>query len=144
MKTRIDKTDYALRLAETAALRSEDPFYQVGAVAMTGNGRVIATAYNGLLPGVEKDDAWWHDKEGRKPFMIHAEQNLCGLFSLGDKVELVAVTLEPCPDCLRLLMAHGVKKIVFRQKHAASSFSEKLAAFYGVELVHFPSTPSND
>jgi deoxycytidylate deaminase len=73
--------------------------------------------------------------------MIHAEQNLCALFNLGDKVELVAVTLEPCPDCLRLLMAHGVKKIVFRQKHASSSFSEKLAAFYNVELLHVPSAP---
>lgn len=134
---RISKEEYALRLAETAAMRSEDPFYQVGAAALTGKARVIATAYNGLLPGVTMDEDWWNDKEGRKPYMIHAEQNLCTLFKAGE-VDLVAVTLQPCPDCLRLLMAHGVKKVVYRQRHAGSIFSDELARFYKIELVHAP------
>lgn len=131
---RLTLDKYALALASTASLRSEDPFYQVGAVAMTNRGRVIATAYNGLLPGIKMPETWWNDKEGRKPYMIHAEQNLCSLFSLGDQVNLVAVTLQPCPDCMRLLMAHGVQRVIYTKEHPNSAFSEQLANFYGVIL----------
>lgn len=130
---RISKIEYAMRIAEAAACRSEDPFYQVGASAMSEDGRIVATGYNGLPPGVQASPTWWNDKEKRKPFVLHAETNLCSMFKRGE-VQAVCVTLMPCPDCMRVLAAHGVKKVYFRKHHEASHDSVGLAQFWGIKM----------
>lgn len=128
-----------MELAEVAAKRSEDPFYKVGAVALTKEGRVIGTGYNGLPSKVDPDEGdWWNDKELRKPFIIHAEQNLCSLFKRGD-AHLVAVTLMPCPDCFRALVAHGVNMVYYTTEHKASEQSRELERFFNkTALIHLP------
>lgn len=130
---RISKVEYAMKIAEAAALRSEDPFYQVGAVAMARDGRIVATGYNGLPPGVSAGPAWWNDKEKRKPFIIHAETNVCAMFRRGE-AEIVCVTLMPCPDCMRTMAASGIKEVYFRKHHEASHDSVGLAQFWGVRM----------
>src|SRR5574344_629112 len=47
MNDRINKDEYAMKLAETAALRSTCLRRKVGAVAIDSDGYVLATAYNG-------------------------------------------------------------------------------------------------
>lgn len=127
---RPDLDHYLMALAETAATRSEDPWYQVGAVAATREGRVLATGYNGLPPGLDPGEEWWRDKEARKPFVIHAEQNLCSFLERG-QASVVAVTLQPCVDCFKLLVAHGVERILYRRPHTSTSpTSFELARFY--------------
>jgi dCMP deaminase len=133
MNKRISKIEYAMRIAEAAACRSEDPFYQVGAAAMSEDGRIIATGYNGLPPGVQASPSWWNDKEKRKPYVLHAETNLCSMFKRGE-VQAVCVTLMPCPDCMRVLAAHGVKEVYFRKHHEASHDSVGLAQFWGIKM----------
>lgn len=111
---RLDIKEYALRIAEIAALRSEDPVRQVGAVALTSDNRIIATAYNGAPGGIEFTMKQWHDEEWRLRHVIHAEQNLCSLLRRGD-AEWVAITVTPCVSCLKLLVAHGIELIVARK-----------------------------
>jgi dCMP deaminase len=132
--SRPSKERYFMALAVAAATRSEDPYYQVGAIAATEDGRVIATAYNGLAPGISLPKSWWDDKEGRKPFVIHAETNLCSLFKRGE-ANTVAITLEPCPSCMLALIAHGIEHVYFSQSHEASAKSRELAQFYDVEYI---------
>lgn len=112
---------YALRMAYAAASASPDPKRQVGAIAMTSEGRIIATGYNGLQPGYDIPEdqvsTWWLNDNNRRQFVLHAEENLCSLFKRG-QVELVAVTTAPCLTCARLLVAHGVKRVIFHEPYA--------------------------
>lgn len=132
--------EIATQVACVMASRSEDPWTQVGAVALTSDNRIIATAYNGLLPGVEwqtlrislvndgKDP-----REARLPFMVHAEQNLCSLIKRGEATWCVT-TVCPCPSCLLLLACHGMKKIVYLSDYGRDNRAIEIAKFYNIEL----------
>ena len=131
-QARISIPQYAMALAQVASLRSEDPFRKVGAVAIDHANRVIGTAYNGLAPGFNADAEFWVDREARQKFMLHAEVNLCSLFTRGT-VKLVAVTTKPCTSCMQMLCAYGIREIYYRDDYAGSE-ADALAAMYGVKL----------
>lgn len=133
MSSRINIEEYALRLAEVAALRSEDPDRKVGAVALTDENRVIAVAYNGLAAGYRTDSYWWSDRNFRRFFMLHAEQNLCSLFRRGD-AKLVAVTHMPCSHCITMLIAHGVQQVIYRNDYETDDGAIEVAKYYGTRL----------
>jgi dCMP deaminase len=127
-----------MKLAEVASLRSEDPFRQVGAAAFDESNRVVGVAYNGLMPGYVAGPGFWDDRDARQKFMLHAEQNLCSLFRRGD-VKTVAVLYLPCIDCMRLLCAHDVKTILYRDVYLRNGLStgddtQHIAEMYGITL----------
>lgn len=127
-----------MEIARVAALRSEDPFYQVGAVALNHEGRILGTAYNGLVRELDMPEVFWDNKELRKPYIVHAEQNLCALLRRGE-AHTVAVTLEPCNDCLRLLAAHGVRRVLYGEPHVRTTPSAgDLAKFFSVDFILQP------
>lgn len=149
-------TQTAVEVALAMEGRSEDPWTKVGAVALTSDNRIIATAYNGLLPGINMPDVWDHLRPGvdavkflfhaqekeiedyrnlRLPFMVHAEQNLCSLIKRGEATWVVT-TVCPCPSCLLLLACHGVKKIVYIRDYARDNRTMEIARFYSIEMCH--------
>ncbi len=136
---RISMPEYAMALAQVASLRSEDPFRKVGAVAIDFANRVIGTAYNGLAPGFNAPDGFWADRDARQKFMLHAEVNLCSLFTRGS-VKLVAVTTKPCTSCMQMLCAYGIREIYYRDDYAASE-ADAIAAMYDVRLVQVTEYP---
>lgn len=136
---RISIPEYAMALAHVASLRSEDPFRKVGAVAIDFANRVIGTAYNGLAPGFDPPPGFWDDREARQKFMLHAEVNLCSLFTRGS-VKLVAVTTQPCTSCMQMLCAYGIREIYYRDPYEASE-SRAIADVYGVRLVRLEDYP---
>ncbi|MDB6135468.1 MAG: cytidine deaminase-like [Verrucomicrobiales bacterium] len=136
---RISIPEYAMALAQVASLRSEDPFRKVGAVAIDHANRVIGTAYNGLAPGFVAPVGFWADRDARQKFMLHAEVNLCSLFTRGS-VKLVAVTAKPCTSCMQMLCAYGIREIYYRDEYPASE-ANLLAELYGVQLVQLTRYP---
>lgn len=136
---RISIPEYAMALAHVASLRSEDPFRKVGAVALDHSNRVIGTAYNGLAPGFDAPRGFWDDREARQKYMLHAEVNLCSLFTRG-LVKLVAVTTKPCTSCMQMLCAYNIKEIYYRDDYAKSD-ADAIAEIYGVRLVQVTSYP---
>jgi deoxycytidylate deaminase len=142
----------AMDVARAMALRSEDPYCQVGAVALTKDNRIIATAYSGLLPGVGWDMLQMHLRQNsgkssiftkdsdlrnaRLPFMVHAEQNLCSLIRRNEAT-LTVVTVMPCASCTLLLAVHGIRRIVFLQEYARDQAAFDLAKFYGMSISKF-------
>lgn len=133
MKKRLSWEEYALGLAEAAARRSEDPYIQVGACALSHDNRVLGVAYNGLITGKNVLKDFWKDRNARRPYMLHAEQNLLSLFGRGE-ARLIAVTLMPCTDCARLICAWGIKKVCYRTNYNDSE-ANKIFDFYNVELI---------
>ena len=133
MPDRITIPQYALALAHVASLRSEDPYRKVGAVALDHSNRVIGTAYNGLAPGFDAPEGFWDDRDSRQKFMLHAEVNLCSLFTRGS-ARIVALTTKPCLSCMQMLCAYGVETIYYRDDYSTMEANE-VAKKYGVNLV---------
>jgi dCMP deaminase len=130
---------YAMGLAHVASLRSEDPFRKVGAVALDHANRVIGTAYNGLAPGFDAPPGFWADRDERQKFMLHAEVNLCSLFTRGS-ARLVAVTTKPCTSCMQMLCAYQIEEIYYRDEYDKSE-ADAIAKLYGVKLLRVVDYP---
>ncbi len=136
---RLSIPQYAMALAHVASLRSEDPYRKVGAAALDHDNRVIATAYNGLAPGFDAPPGFWQDRDMRKPFMLHAEVNLCSLFRRGE-AKIVATTTMPCTSCMQMLCAYGVKEIYYDENYP-DSHAPQLSQTYGLTLVQITNYP---
>jgi len=123
---------YALELAKTASLRSEDPYIQVGACALDFEHKVLGLGYNGLAPGKEVEKYFWADRDERRPFMIHAEANCLALFTSGE-CEILAVTLLPCSSCATLIAGYKIKKVVYQEVYKRDIEAIKIFNFYQIE-----------
>ena len=136
---RLDWDTYALRIAEVAALRSEDPWVQVGACALDHSNRVIGVAYNGLAPGKNVTGVFWNDRDGRRPYILHAETNLISLFKRGE-AKTIACTLLPCSSCAQHIIAHDVKKVIYRDLYTKDQKALEIFDFYGIEVKRITSS----
>jgi len=132
---RINWDEYALRMAEVASMRSEDPYKKVGACALDENHRVIGVAYNGLASGVNVDPSFWSDRDTRRKYMIHAEANLLSLFER-NKCKLLACTLLPCQSCATLIAAHGITRVVYKEMYFRDPNALDIFKFYNIECVN--------
>jgi len=131
-KNRLSWDLYALKIAQIAALRSEDPFKKVGACALDFSNRVVGVAYNGLAPGINVSEEFWKDRDARRPFMIHAEINLLSLIKRGE-CNLLACTLLPCSSCASAIAAYGVKKVVYNEVYSRDNVALEIFKFNGIE-----------
>jgi dCMP deaminase len=138
-RPRLAIPEYAMALAHVASLRSEDPYRKVGAVALDTDNRVIGTAYNGLAPGYMAPPGFWDDRDARRKFMLHAEVNLCSLFTRGS-ARLVAITTKPCTSCMQMLCAYGIQEVYYRDDYPESE-ADLLAERYGIRLVQLTDYP---
>lgn len=129
---RISWEEYALKIAQVAALRSEDPYKQVGACGLDHSNRVIGVAYNGLAPGVNVDESFWANRDDRRPYMIHAETNLLSLFKRGE-CRMLACTLLPCTCCASMISAYGIKKVVYIEEYVRDNRAIEIFRFNGIE-----------
>jgi dCMP deaminase len=132
MTERISWEEYALKIAETASLRSEDIYKKVGACALDHSNRVIGVAYNGLASGVEAPKDFWVDRDKRRPYMIHAEVNLLSLFKR-EECKLLACTLLPCSCCASMIAAYGIKKVVYKEIYNRDTSAFDIFKFYNVD-----------
>jgi dCMP deaminase len=131
-KNRISWDLYALKIAQIAALRSEDPFKKVGACALDLSNRVVGVAYNGLASGIDVSEEFWKDRDARRPFMIHAEINLLSLIKRGE-CNLLACTLLPCSSCASAIAAYGVKKVVYNEVYSRDNMALEIFKFNGID-----------
>lgn len=113
---------YYLNMAETASERSKCVSLKVGCVIVKDD-KIISTGLNGTLRGAINCDE--HFPGGNGPAHhgwsieneIHAEMN--AIIQAGRCLKgAVAYTLiSPCRNCLKHLLAAGVKTIYFRTKY---------------------------
>jgi len=106
---RISWEEYALRLAFTASLRSEDLHKKVGACILRHDNSVASLGYNGPPSGVEID---WSDRDERRKRVIHAEASALKWIK-PEEGRLIAVTLAPCPNCVNLIASYGIRDIIY-------------------------------
>ena len=131
IKKRLSWEEYALRLAEVAALRSEDPYLQVGACALRYDNSVASVGYNGAPPGIEID---WSNRDDRRKRVCHAEL-ACLRFCSPGEIRLIATTISPCSECIKQISMYQIPKVVFREVYCRDEFAEELAREFKVELL---------
>ncbi len=134
-RKRFDWVTTSLVLAEQiAALRCEDPYVQVGAVAVKRD-RSIILGYNGAPSGVNID---WSDRDKRRPKVIHAEANALNFCKPEDKIEFLAVTHLPCPECIKLIKQKEIDTVYYMYTlHSYNSdLTFELAREFHIKLVH--------
>lgn len=105
-------SEYAMKLAEAAALRSEDPHRQVGTCLLRPDNTVAGLGYNGAPAGVELD---WEDRDARRAWVLHAESNALRYARPGE-VEVLVTTAIPCSTCLLLIASYGIGHVVYRDE----------------------------
>jgi dCMP deaminase len=110
-----------INIAKELSYASKCVSKQVGAVIVK-NGRILSTGYNGTPTGFINCCDYWDGEytsehhEWSKTYEIHAEMNAI-IWAAREGISIdgatIYVTLEPCSDCSKNLIASGIKRIVY-------------------------------
>ncbi len=110
-----------INIAHEIAKASKCVSKQVGAVIVK-DGRILSTGYNGTPSGYTNCCDYWDGKytkehhEWSKTYEIHAEMNAiiwAAREGISIKDATIYVTLEPCSECSKNIIASGMKRIVY-------------------------------
>lgn len=129
-------------IAKEIASASKCVSKQVGAVIVK-EGRILSTGYNGTPAGYQNCCEYWNGEytkehhEWSKTYEIHAEMNaIIWAARKGISIEgaTIYVTLEPCSECSKNLIASGIKRIVYEKayEHTNSEIVSKFIHDNGV------------
>lgn len=143
MTPRPNKHEYLMWLAVVASSRGTCNRRRVGCVIATADGHIVSTGYNGSPPGAphcDDDGHLMHD--GHCVRTIHAEANAVshaarmGLPLAGCSAY---VTTKPCPSCMMLLAASGVKTVVHLEPYHTEEdqVTIRLASMAGLEVINY-------
>ncbi len=110
-----------INIAHELSTASKCVSKQVGAVIVK-NGRILSTGYNGTPSGFTNCNDHWNGEytkdhhEWSKTYEIHAEMNAI-IWAAREGISIdgatIYVTLEPCSECSKNLIASGIKRIVY-------------------------------
>lgn len=127
-----------MAIAEIVALRSTCLRGRVGAV-ITKDTRIISIGYNGAPSKIGQCDQYGciiDSEKGGCIRTIHAEQNAIAYASrIGIPIENAAiyVTVSPCIDCAKLIIASGIKRLVYLQEYR-NSYALEYLELSGLEV----------
>lgn len=122
---RLTWDDYFISHALMASFRSPSTKLQVGAV-ITKDNRVISTGYNGYFPGIPHISI---NVEGHEINTVHAEQNaIADAAKRGVSIDksTIYVTHYPCINCAKMIIASGIKKVIYLNDYKNDPLTQKL------------------
>lgn len=135
-----------MELALVVAKRSTCNRRSVGAVLVRDK-RILTTGYNGSTPGQPHcTDVGCLMVDNHCVRAIHAEQNAIiqgALHGIDLRGATCYVTSGPCVHCSKMLLAAGIKRIVFQDAYT-EEIGQKLIRDAGVELERFNPTDPTD
>lgn len=102
--------NYLLDMQEITSL-SNDPNTKVGCLILSKDWRTLSYGYNDA-PMNWKGTFPWDDRKEKYKYVIHAEIN--AVASLTQTPYYAIVTLFPCSNCVKALIAAGVKEIYYK------------------------------
>jgi dCMP deaminase len=102
-------------LAREVATWSKDPSSKIGAVAVSSDGRILATGYNGFPRGLDDDPERYANRETKYSLVVHAEMN-CIYNATYNGVSLNGSSmyvhgLPMCSECAKGVIQVGVSKV---------------------------------
>ena len=138
-----------IKIAQEIAQASKCVSKQVGAVIVK-DGRILSTGYNGTPSKYQNCTDHWEGNytkehhEWSKKYEIHAEMNAiiwAAREGISIKDSTIYVTLEPCSECSKNIIATGIKKIVYLKSYEYnnSEVTTKFLQDNGVEIEQIKS-----
>lgn len=124
---------HAMKVALEEAKLSKDPYRKVGAVILDSFNKIHYKGHNRAPEHLENDESFWQDKEGRKPYIIHAEIDALSK-GLILKTDRLIVTLKPCIQCILTCAAFGIKEVYYLEEKEGQEITNKIAENYGIKL----------
>ena len=133
-----------INIAKEISKASKCVSKQVGAVIVK-DGRILSTGYNGTPAGYKNCCDHWQNEytkehhEWSKKYEIHAEMNaIIWAARKGISIEnaTIYVTLEPCNECSKNIIASGITRIVYEKSYEHTN-SPEVSSFLkdsGVEI----------
>ncbi len=133
-----------INIAKEIATASKCVSKKVGAVIVK-DGRILSTGYNGTPSGYINCRDYWDNEytkehhEWSKTYEIHAEMNAI-IWAAREGISIngatIYVTLEPCSECSKNLIASGIKRIVYDKayEHTNSQIISKFIKDNGVSI----------
>ena len=122
---RLSWQDYFSELTRLVSKRSPCHRLQVGCILVKEN-RIIATGYNGFLPGAEHRSVVVDNHEQAT---VHAEQNCiidCAKRGVAVEGATAYITHYPCIHCFKILVAAGILEIYYLQDYKNDPIVEQL------------------
>ena len=125
-----------INIAAEIAKASKCVSKHVGAVIVK-DGRILSTGYNGTPAGFTNCCDYWQGEytpehhEWSKTYEIHAEMNAiiwAAREGISIKDATIYVTLEPCSECSKNIIASGIKRIVYAKEYE-HTHSEVISQF---------------
>lgn len=116
LKHRPTWDEYFMSVAQLISKRSSCKRLHVGCVIVNEN-RIITTGYNGHLPNAPHDS---YVRDGHEQLTVHAEANaITDAAKRGVSIDscTIYVTHMPCLNCAKLLIAAGIKKIIYAEHY---------------------------
>lgn len=139
--TRRSWDDYFMAIAKAVSTRGTCDRARVGCVLTSGT-FIVATGYNGSIPGEPHCDDVGHDmKDGHCVRTLHAEENaVVQLAKHGNSPwspsQLSAYcTHQPCWPCFRRLASIGVKRICYEKAYGHEERSRAAAIRLGIHVM---------
>jgi len=114
---RISRKELYMEIAQLFSKRSTCGRLQVGC-AIVRNGRIIASGYNGALPGDRNINGCNCDLNKPCEKAVHAEANAIA-FAAQNGIKLkgstIHVTHSPCLKCAELIIQAGIFEVVYKE-----------------------------
>ena len=124
---RIDWDTYFMSIAFLIASRSNCDRLHVGCVLVKDT-RIISVGYNGFLSKVPHKS---YVRDGHEMATVHSEQNAisdCARRRVNCADATAYITHYPCINCFKILIASGIKNILYHDDYRNDPLVSQLAA----------------
>ena len=116
---------YFMKIAKVPSERSPCKRLNVGCVLVKNN-RIVSQGYNGFLEGCPHVSIV---RDNHEQAIVHAEQNAiayCARNGTSSDGCTAYITHYPCIICCRILLASGIKKIIYENDYKNDELVEVL------------------
>lgn len=134
MTKRVSWDEYFSKIVSVTAERSSCERLHVGCLLVKDN-RIISQGYNGYLPGCPHESIIRDDHEQA---IIHAEQNAisdCAKRGASCEDSIAYITHYPCINCCKILLASGIKKIIYLEDYKNDELVQRFCSQAGISLI---------
>lgn len=128
--------EYFIEIARLASKRSSSEKLKVGCVIVKDN-RIVSTGYNGHIPGCKHITI---SRDNHEISLIHAETNaVADAAKRGISLEnsKAYISHRPCLNCTLLLIASGIKWIIYDQDYKNDEVATTLLEMADVKIEKF-------
>lgn len=142
--------EYFLLLAFMVSLRSQDPNIQHGAVVVDDLNHIIGTGYNGPIKMSKDNIIPWNNREKKRKWMIHAEENCllnCTKTISNNSTFKMYITGLPCNNCLQRIINFGIQNLIIADRAGSITENEEsqkmrqaLIDMSGIKITVIPTT----